>query len=238
MSISVVMPVYNEEETIEQIVRECLTEIVSRIDVSELIVVNDGSTDSTAEILGRLAKEFPLLRVVSLEQNSGHSKALRVGFSKAKSRLILHIDSDNKFLAEDFWKLYSHAEDNDIVLGCRVSRHDRLHRRIISSAARIINAAIFGLFIKDANSPFKLIRKNVLDDVLGDISENAFVISILILIAAKYKGYRIAEVPVNNLARMEGKSKLSSPFSLLRGCFLSFCDIVLLKRRLLSRKHR
>jgi len=237
MSVSIVIPVYNEEEVIEKVIRQCYAEIIARVEGSEFIVVNDDSTDSTPQILQRLARELPRLEIINLKKNSGHGKALLAGFSRVKNPLIFHIDSDDQFRIEDFWKLYRLIENNDIVLGWRMPRSDPLHRRIISLMARIIDAVIFGVVIKDINSPFKFIRTSILQDIIDDIPSNPFAVSMLIVIAARHKGYRITEIPIAHFARITGKSKLASASYLCRGCFLSFRDIMLLKKRLLCKKH-
>lgn len=236
MSVSIVIPVYNEEEVIEKVIRQCYAEIIAHIEGSEFIVVNDDSTDSTPQILQRLAQELPHLEIINLKKNSGHGKALLAGFSRATNPLIFHIDSDDQFRIEDFWKLYRLTENNGIVLGWRTPRADPLYRKVISLLARLIDAVMFGVMIKDINSPFKFIRTSVLQDVIGDIPDNPFAASMLIVIAAKHKGYRITEIPVAHFARMTGKSKLIKISYLCRGCFLSLRDIMLLKKRLLCKK--
>lgn len=234
MSVSIVMPVYNEEEVIEKVVREYYAEIVGKIDGSEFIVVNDGSTDYTPHILEGLAKEFPRLRIINLQENSGHGKALRVGFSQVKNPLIFHVDSDDQFKVDDFWRLYRAVEKNDIVLGWRIPRHDPLHRKVISLIVRVINVIIFGVLIKDINSPFKFIKTSVFQDVIYDIPPNPFAISILIAIIAKHKRYRIVEIPVTHYKRKTGKSSNRNAY-LLRGCFVCLGDILTLKRQLLCK---
>jgi glycosyltransferase involved in cell wall biosynthesis len=232
MSVSIVIPVYNEEGVIEKVIRECYAQIITQIEGSEFIIVNDGSTDSTPQILLRMAQEFPYLKIINLKKNIGHGNALMIGFAQARNNFIFHIDGDDQFKIEDFWKLYRLIENNDIVLGWRMPRFDPLHRKIISLMARIIDVIIFGMEIKDINSPFKFIRTSVLKEVIEDIPVNPFAVSMLIVIAAKYKGYRVAEIPVTHFARITGKSKFLGIFYLCKGCFLSFRDILLLKRRL------
>jgi len=226
------MPVYNEEEIIEEVVRQWYSQVVDKIDGSEFIIVNDGSTDYTFDILQRLKPEFPYLRIISFQHNSGHGKAVREGFSQAKNALIFQLDSDNQFRADDFWKLHCLIENNDIVLGFRNPRRDRLHRRVISLLLRFVNAAIFGIWIKDINCPFKLIRINVLGDVVKEVPETCIFFPILMLIVAKRKKYRIAEVRVSHYARKTGKGTLIN-VALIKGCFFCLKDILKLKSSLL-----
>ncbi len=235
MPVSIVMPVYNEQEVIEKVVRQYYAEIVAKIDGSELIVVNDGSIDSTPDILGRLARELPRLNIVNIVKNSGHAKALRAGFSRVKNPLIFHVDSDDQFKVSDFWKLYREAGENDIVLGWRMRRDDPFYRKAVSSIVRLVDAVVFGVLIKDINSPFKIIKTSVFQDVINDIPPNPFAISILIAILAKHKGYRIAEIPVSHYKRRTGKSSISN-MRLLRGCWFGLVDILALKGHLLCKQ--
>jgi len=236
MSVSIVMPVYNEEEIIEKVVRQHYTEIIVKIDGSEFIVVDDGSTDSTPKILARLVQELPRLKIIRLEKNSGHGTALRLGFIQARNPFIFQIDSDGQFGAEDFWKLYRLKEDSDIISGCRTPRHDPWHRQMISLMAMLIDAVIFGIVIKDINSPFKLIKAGVLKDTINDVPAKPFATSMLIVISAKHKGYRFTEIPVAHFSRITGKSNLINISYLCKGCLLSFRDIMLLKKRLLCKR--
>lgn len=235
MSISLVMPTYNEEQIIEKVVRQWHSQVVAEIEGSEFIIVNDGSTDSTFEILERLKSEFPALKIIHLKHNIGHGKAVRVGFNQVKNPVIFQVDSDNQFKAEDFWKLYQHIDKNDIVLGFRGPRMDHLDRRIVSMLLRFVNMIIFGIWVKDINSPFKLIKAEVLGEVVKDTPEDFLFFPIIFLIAAKCRGYRIAEVRVTHYARQTGKSTLAH-LSLLRGCIHCLKDIMRLKMHLLFKK--
>lgn len=232
MSVSIVMPVYNEEEVIEKVIRQYYAEIIAKIDGAMFIVINDGSTDSTAEILARLAKEFLKLKIITLQKNRGHGAALQAGLTQAETPLIFQVDSDNQFRAEDFWKLYQLKENSDIVFGRRAPRRDPWHRKVISLIAVMVNMAIFGVMLRDVNSPFKLIKAHVVKGVLKDIPAQPFAISMLITIAAKCKGYRVTEIPVAHFARATGRGKFASLPYLCKGCFWSLCDLLLLRRRL------
>lgn len=87
MAVSVTIPVFNEEAVIEKVVNDCYSEIIAKIHDSELIIVNDGSTDATFMILERLRQKFGQLKVIHLEKNSGHGKALRAAFHIVSGRL-------------------------------------------------------------------------------------------------------------------------------------------------------
>jgi glycosyltransferase involved in cell wall biosynthesis len=235
MAISLVMPVYNEEDAIERVVRDCYAEIIAKIDGSEFIIVNDASTDSTPVILEKLAQEFPHIKLISLDKNGGHGNALRAGFTHARNPIVVHMDSDGHFKAEEFWKLYPRLKDNDIVLGLRAPRHDPLLRRAIAWMIRFINMAVFGFLVKDINSGFKCIKNTVLQDVMDEVPPNVFAISILLVILAKHKGYRVAEVPITHFPRSTGRSTLANRYYLFKKCFCCLGDIVRVKRHVLHK---
>ena len=171
MTVSVVIPVYNEEKCIEKVVRGYYQEVISRIPDSEFIVVNDCSTDSTSQVLENLSKELPLLKVIKPETNSGHGKALRLGFKNAKKAFVFYTDSDDCFNPKDFWKLYDVRDKKTLISGYRVNRDDPLARLILTRIIRYFIVVVFGVHIKDSNCPFKLIKKDALGDILKTVPE-------------------------------------------------------------------
>lgn len=224
MPVSVVMPVYNEEGIIERSVRDYYSEIVNKIPGSEMIIVDDCSTDKSPVILKRLSEELRNIRVIRPERNGGHGKALRLGFENVGCDLVFHTDSDYQNDPRDFWKLYDEIEGNDVVIGYRAERNDPIPRLIITRIVRLVNLILFGLFIHDANSPFKLIRRGCLEHCLKDIGKDVFAPSILLAITAKRKGYSLKEVPVAHLPRKTGKVSIGK-WKLIRACFRTLREI-------------
>jgi glycosyltransferase involved in cell wall biosynthesis len=235
MTVSVIIPVFNEEAVIEKVVTDCYNEIIEKIPGSELIVVNDGSTDGTFKILERLKQKFGELKVIHSEKNNGHAETLRLAFQQARKSLVFHIDGDNQFSVKDFWQLYKHIEGNDIVAGYRNPRHDRLHRKILSWILRWINIMLFGVSLRDVNTPFKLIKANVLSNIMSDIPRDFSAMPIMLYVIAKLKGYRIAEVPVAHFERKTGKTSMAG-FYLMKLCSVYLMDLVKLKYRIMSER--
>ncbi len=168
------MLVYNEEGIIEKTVHDYYSEIINRLLGSEMIIVNDCFTDDTPAILAKLESELEGVKVLKPDKNGGHGKALRLAYENASLSLVLHTDSDYQFEPKDFWRLYDEIEDNDMVIGYRAVRHDDLPCLIITNILRVSNLAIFGFGIRDANSPFRLIRKECLQECLKLIDPEAF----------------------------------------------------------------
>ena len=129
--ISFLFPVYNEAETIEEVIGEFYKEIGSRISI-EIIVAEDGSTDGTKAILCELSKRIPM-KIIFGKDRKGYSRGLIDGIAKVNTKFVVFVDSDGQHLASDFWKLYKLKDFYDIVTGWREKRADGFHRKIISS---------------------------------------------------------------------------------------------------------
>jgi len=235
--VSVVMPVYNEEGIIEKTVRDFYSEILEKIPGSEMVIVDDCSTDKTPVILKKLSEELPKIRVIRPERNGGHGRALRIAFENVKCDLIFHTDSDYQNDPMDFWDLYREIESNDLVIGYREVRHDPLTRLLITRLVRLINYVFFGFYIRDANSPFKLIKRSCLEDCLKEFNKDVFAPSILLSITAKSKGYQLKEIPVTHLPRKTGEVSIAR-WKLLKACFKTLHDIYEFRKEISGTKEK
>ena len=205
MSLSVVVPVYNEEDIIELVVVSIHKNIISKIKDSELIIVNDRSTDNTLSILEKLSKKLDKIRIITPAKNGGHGKAIRLGFLNSKKDWVFHIDSDNQFNPADYWKLDKYKDDYDYIYGYRKKRHDPFHRKALTSMVRLTNLIFFGTFMKDSNSAFKLIKNKALQRILRIVPEDAFAPTIMITLLAKKLNYRIKRIGITHYPRKTGK---------------------------------
>ncbi|MCG8653367.1 MAG: glycosyltransferase family 2 protein [Pirellulales bacterium] len=229
--VSIVMPVFNEQEVIEKSVRDYHAEILEQIPGSEMVIVDDCSTDDTPVILKSLAQELEGITIFKTERNSGHGKALRLAYENAARDIIFHTDSDYQFYPKDFWKLYEEADENDLTIGFRALRKDPVSRLIVTNILRLSNILIFGYNIKDANSPFKIIRKDCLNECLKVIDPDAFAPSIMLTVTARWKGYRVKELPVGHLPRLTGEVSIKK-WKLVKACFLSLSQNIELRKKL------
>jgi len=207
--VSIVMPAYNEEEIIEQTVREWYGEVISRIPGSELMVVNDCSKDMTGEVLARLCQEFPALRPLTPERNGGHGRALRYGFDQVTQDWVFQTDSDQQHIPSDFWRVWKERETSDFVLGVRSSRADGRVRVFITTVMRLANFVVWGMWIRDANCPFKLMRRQAMEKVLGRIPRDSFIPMVMVSILCRKMKYRVTQVAVQHLPRRGGEQSLS-----------------------------
>ncbi len=208
--LSIVMPCYNEAEIVEHSVREWYDEVAARIPGSELIVVDDCSTDATAGILDRLALELPGVRHLRPMCNGGHGRALRYGFRAVApaSDFVFQTDSDLQHKPADFWKLWNKRQDFDFVFGVRSHRADGLLRILITTSMRLLNLVMWRVWIRDANCPFKLMRASALQQILARIPEDSFIPMVMVSILARKAKFRFTEVEVIHLPRSGGTQSL------------------------------
>ncbi len=203
--ISLIIPVHNEVDIIEQVIRNYYKEVISKIPGSEFIVAEDGSVDGTKEVLQKVAKELPIT-LVSSDQRKGYAKAVWDAFKLPKNDIIFFSDSDGQHSPGDFWKLITFIEDFDIITGYKFPRQDTSMRCFISSVMNFIIWIIFGIKMRDINCGFRVMKRKVIDSVLKDRIISDF-ISTEFIIRVYEKGYRVAEVPIRHYSRPYGDSR-------------------------------
>lgn len=222
-SLSIVMPVYNEEAVIVRVLSQWSEEVLEKVPSSELIVVNDASSDSTQQLL----ECFDGGRQIRIEHsavNRGHGPTLLRAMHLASGQWIFHVDSDGQFLPSDFWKLWDSRERADLLLGIRLKRRDPLHRNIMTRLVRLAASALAGKWLSDSNVPFRLIRRSLWDDLAQWIPDDALAPSIMMSIGAANRGWRVHQTPVSHLARPHGKSSLRM-WALVRFSFRGLVEI-------------
>ncbi len=131
-----------------------------------------------------------------------------VRWTRSTGDWIFHLDSDGQVDVSEFPLLWALREDNDLVLGMRITRHDPLHRLVLTRLTRIMVSALARHWVRDANVPFKLIRRSLYEHLRPSIPETTFAPSIMIVLGAHRSGARIAEVETTHLRRSHGRSTL------------------------------
>lgn len=160
-ALSLVLPCYNEEANIERTVRSVVTWFVSKGYVAEIIVVNDGSRDGSADILERLRGEFPQLRVVHHDKNQGYGLAIRSGIDAATMPVVGFMDSDGQFKIESIEALLPHLATHAFVTGRRRRRADSFVRNTFGKILGLINWIVLGVWVRDVNCGFKVFRRDL-----------------------------------------------------------------------------
>jgi glycosyltransferase involved in cell wall biosynthesis len=204
-AISFVLPAYNEEDNIEKAVR-AVVQAAETIDIEdyEVVVVDDGSADRTAEILERLRVENPHIRPIHHPKNLGYADALRTGFTSAKLPLVFYTDSDLQFDVKEVKNLLPAIEDYDIVCGFRIYRYDPLTRLFLAWGYNLVARTVFRLRVRDIDCAFKLFRREVFDVI--QIRSKKFFVDTEILAKARHHGFRMTEIGVRHYPRAGGRS--------------------------------
>ena len=203
LDLSIVVPLFNEAGTIQELHRR-LTAVLFMIDVpSEIVYVDDGSSDGTTEALTAIADRDPRARLIPLARNYGQTAALAAGFDAAAGDVIVAMDGDLQHEPEEIPKLLAKLHEGfDIVSGWREQRVDNLWtRRLPSKIANWLMAKLSGVSLHDFGTTFKAYRAPVIKRIrlYGDLHR-------FIPALASWGGARIAEVPIANIPRPQNQS--------------------------------
>jgi glycosyltransferase involved in cell wall biosynthesis len=204
--LSVFFPAYNDSGTIASLVITALQSARRLTPDCEIIIVNDGSADSTAQIADELARTYPEVRVVHHEHNRGYGGALRSGFAAATRELVFYTDGDAQYDPAEMALLWARFDEHvDLVNGYKISRSDPLHRIIIGRIYHHTVKMLFGLKVRDVDCDFRLMRRSIFDRVT--LEKNSGVICLEMMKKIQDAGFRIAEVPVHHYHRAFGRSQ-------------------------------
>ena len=212
--ISVVVPLLNEERSLEALYREIADALEPLGHDYEVVFVDDGSTDASLAVLSRLHDETTNVVVIHLRRNFGKAAALQAGFVEARGELVVTIDADLQDDPAEIPKLLAKLDEGfDLVSGWKTRRNDPLARRLFSRVFNWVTGVISGVHLHDVNCGLKAYRAEVLHGIrlYGELHR-------FIPVLASYRGYRIAEIPVNHRPREHGRSRYG-PERYLRGFF-------------------
>lgn len=232
-SVSVIVPVYNEAEVIEEVLRDIYEAVVSKHPDCEFIVAEDGSTDGTKDILRRLGGELPI-RLVMGEERKGYLRGVRDALLLATNDIVFFTDSDGQHDPRDFWKLLEAMDGHDLVCGMRLDRNDPLVRKLLSRAYNGMVGMYFGVRMYDTNCGFKMMRKEVVDTVVKDIRYIKYGFSTELIVRANAKGSRIATVPIRHIPRTSGEASQFPVSRLPRVIWTQMTGMRALKREIRS----
>lgn len=204
-SISLVFPAYNEASNLEELITDAYNSASKISDDFEIIVVNDGSTDGSRELLQCLSPKFgAALKPIDIYPNAGYANAIKRGFQAASKELIFYSDADNQFDLGELGLLMENLLDNDMVIGFRKDRKDNALRLLVSKCYNFLVRSAFGLNVRDIDCAFKLFRKGVFERI--EIKHEKFLLDTEILAKARLFNMKIAQVGVSHLPRTKGKT--------------------------------
>ena len=204
--LSIFFPAYNDSGTIASLVITALKAAGSLTSDFEVIVVNDGSADHTAEVADELAKQYPQVRVVHHEVNRGYGGALRTGFAAASKEFVFYTDGDAQYDPAEVTRLWQAMRPGvDLVNGYKISRSDPIHRIVIGRLYHHTVKLLFGLHVRDVDCDFRLMRRSIFQRVR--LEKNSGVICLEMMKKIQDAGFHIAEVPVHHYHRTHGRSQ-------------------------------
>ncbi len=214
--LSVIIPAYNEESRIVPTVQDIVGYCRGGRRAFEVILVDDGSRDGTTAVARVLSEEFPELRVIRLAANRGKGYAVRTGVVNAIGRLVLFADADGATPIAEVERLESAIDSGvDVAVGSRALRgtgvqvHAKLYRHLIGRTFHLLVEWLADGGVKDTQCGFKLFRSAVAQDLFSRMRMNGFSFDVEVLVMARRRGYRVAEIPVNWTHRPGSKVRLT-----------------------------
>ncbi len=202
VSISVFFPCYNEQDNITRVVEQALT-VLEKLNADfEVIIVNDGSSDSTGQIADEIAGQNDRVKVVHHRTNLGYGAALQSGFKAATKELVFYTDGDGQFDINEMPPLLRLMEQYDIVSCYRLNRQDNLIRKINGWCWTKLVCLLFGMKIRDIDCAFKLYKREIFDNI--KVVSTGALIDAEILARAVRKGYRVTQQGIHHYPRTAG----------------------------------
>jgi len=200
--ISIVIPFFNEQANVASLLAELRATVMERGWRTEVILIDDGSTDSTAQKLDQAALEWSACRVIHFKRNCGQAAALWHGLNSARAEILMIMDGDGQNAPADLALLLQLMDRADMVVGRRMQRHDSMLRRLMSLIANRVRAAFLGDNLHDTGCALKVMRREVIDSFLPIRTLYSFMPTM-----AAAEGYRVVETPVLHRRRRNGESK-------------------------------
>jgi glycosyltransferase involved in cell wall biosynthesis len=205
-SLSVFFPALNDSGTIASMVIRAVQAAALLTPDYEVIVVNDGSIDATAQIIDELARTYPRVRAIHHPENRGYGGALQTGFRSASKELVFYTDGDAQYDPAEMAELWKQmSPEVDLVNGYKIDRADPLHRIVIGRLYHHMVKRLFGLKVRDVDCDFRLMRRSIFDRI--QLEKTSGVICLEMMKKIHDAGFRIVEVPVHHFHRAFGRSQ-------------------------------
>jgi glycosyltransferase involved in cell wall biosynthesis len=216
ISISLVIPAYNEEGNVDQLVRECVDALALHPGQHEIILIDDGSTDATRALIERQQPRIPELRPIFHERgrNVGCHPSELEALGIVRGDVAVFLPADLQVRPSALEPLLDGAREADIVSGRRVLRADGKLRAFISDANNRVERWLLGVQVHDAHSVM-LLRRNAIDAIVPLVQSRSALIPAEILVRARMLGFRVAEVPVDHYPRVAGQQTGVAPRELI-----------------------
>jgi glycosyltransferase involved in cell wall biosynthesis len=203
MDLSIVIPAYNEQQSLPELLEKVSHSVEPLKLRYEIIIVDDGSTDSTLEVIKSLKKKYPPLKAISFRKNYGKSPALAEGFKMAQGRQVITMDADLQDDPDEIPELIRKLNEGyDMVSGWKKKRYDPLSKILPSRLFNFVTSVFTGIRLHDFNCGLKVYRKEVADSlqIYGELHR-------FLPALAHWQGFKVGEIPVRHHPRRYGKTK-------------------------------
>ncbi len=205
VGISVVVPVYNEEENLPILIPR-LAEVLEPLGESyEMILVDDGSTDGSRRIIKKMNSKYPQIRLLGFKKNCGETAAGAAGLREANGKVVITIDADLQNDPRDIPRMLEYLKEYDMVTGWRQKREDSWIKRITSKIANKIRNGLSGETIRDSGCTFRAYRRECLQDIKLYKGMHRFMPTLV-----RMEGFRVIEIPIAHHPREFGASKYTT----------------------------
>ena len=210
-TLYLIMPAYNEEVNIEKVIDDWYPVVEKTGENSRFVVVDDGSKDSTYEIMKRAAGERPQL-IPLTKANKGHGATVLYGYYYALEQgadYIFQTDSDGQTNPEEFWEFWKQREQYDMLIGHRCHREDGASRVFVTKVLKLVIRLCFGVSVTDANTPFRLMKAETLREQIGQIPEDFNLSNVLLSVIYAKKGLKVRYLPISFRQRQGGVNSIN-----------------------------
>jgi len=206
-SLSVFFPAYNDALSLPVLLQQTFIVLKQFVEDYEVVVVNDGSRDKTAEVLDQFGREYgSRLRVVTHARNLGYGRALRSGFEASRMQFVFYTDGDGQYDVNELPLLLDQVQEcTGLVNGYKLARHDPAHRIWIGEIYNFCARLLFRIRIRDIDCDYRLIRRDLLEKI--HLTSTSGTICVELVRKLELSGWQVAEVPVHHYARKYGKSQ-------------------------------
>lgn len=213
-TIYFVMPAYNEEANIGDVIKQW-HQVCERINLegneAKLVIANDGSKDNTFVIMQSLCDQYPHLLPID-KSNFGHGATVLYLYRyaiKEGANFVFQTDSDGQTLPEEFWQMWEHRHEYNFQIGTRSGREDGANRVFVTKTLRLVVWLMFGVWVKDANTPFRLMNATRLQSIMKLIPEDFFLANVAVSAIAVKKKEKIAWYPITFRPRQGGVNSIN-----------------------------
>lgn len=207
----IVMPAYNEEENIEAVIKQWHPVVEKLNNESRLLIVNDGSKDDTYKMMLNFQSQYPFLLPID-KPNSGHGATVLFCYRKAiesGADFVFQTDSDGQTEPDEFWQFWENRHTYDFQIGDRTTREDGLSRIFVTRVLRLIVWLIFKVWVRDANTPFRLMNTHKLQSIMNKIPADFFLSNVAISAIAVKTKQSINWYPITFKPRQGGVNSIN-----------------------------